>query len=325
MAKATAVLERRQREWSELSGLCERLETGPATVAVAERTRFALLYRGACADLALADHYQFPAGTVEYLHQLVSRAHTQLYRSRRFEYAAWSRTLLQAVPAQVLRDRCVWFSFVLFWSLFFLSGYFAWNDRIWPNFAKSILTEGMIDQLEEMYAKPIDADRTSVQPFMASFYFKHNTSIGLSSFVGGAAILPGIAIEVFNAVTLGTVFGHMLRPDVPARENFLTFVTAHGPFELTAIVLSAGAGLRMGWGWIHSRALQRMAALRQTARQSMPIMGSAIVMFFLAGLIESFVSGSQLDYSIKLSVAVLSTVLLTFYFGVLGWPRTFAP
>ena len=42
-------------------------------------------------DLALADAYQLPPTTVEYLHQLVGRAHNQMYRGRGFNFAAWLR------------------------------------------------------------------------------------------------------------------------------------------------------------------------------------------------------------------------------------------
>ncbi len=60
--------------------------------------RFSALYRAACADLALADAYQLPAETVRYLHQLVGRAHKQLYRSRSFNMSTWLTQLF---------DRCL--------------------------------------------------------------------------------------------------------------------------------------------------------------------------------------------------------------------------
>ena len=95
-----------------------------ATVA-----RFAAMYRAACADLALADAYQLPPNTVQYLHQLVGRAHNQLYRSRRFDLDAWRTTLLVDVPRRIFRDRCVQLSFVLFWATFIASAAMAYSAR----------------------------------------------------------------------------------------------------------------------------------------------------------------------------------------------------
>jgi uncharacterized membrane protein SpoIIM required for sporulation len=90
---------------------------------------------------------------------------------------------------------------------------------------------------------------------------------------------------------------------------------------LTAIVLSAGAGLRIGLGWIYTNGLSRIASLQKTARGAMPIMVSAIVMFFAAALIEGFLSPSAAPYWLKAGVAILSSGILSFYFLVLGFPR----
>ena len=75
-------------------------------------------------------------------------------------------------------------------------------------------------------------------------------------------------VTMFNAISLGAAFGYMARPDVPAGENFFHFVTAHGPFELTAIVLSAGAGLRLGLSWMMTGGLTRSVRAAQSRPRS---------------------------------------------------------
>ncbi|MDP6719974.1 MAG: stage II sporulation protein M, partial [Pirellulaceae bacterium] len=67
--------------------------------------------------------------------------------------------------------------------------------------------------------------------------------------------------------------------------------------------------------------LTRFASLQKTGRDAIPIMGAAIVMFFLAAMIEGFLSPSAAPYWLKATVAVLSSGMLTFYFVVLGLPR----
>jgi hypothetical protein len=50
-------------------------------------------------------------------------------------------------------------------------------------------------------------------------------------------------------------------------------------------------------------------------------------MFFLAAMIEGFISPFEissiewLNYGVKVAVSVLSTILLMFYFVVLGFPK----
>jgi hypothetical protein len=53
----------------------------------------------------------------------------------------------------------------------------------------------------------------------------------------------------------------------------------------------------------------------------MPIMGAAMIMFFLAAMIEGFLSPSAAPYWLKASVAILSSGALMFYFVILGFPR----
>jgi uncharacterized membrane protein SpoIIM required for sporulation len=67
--------------------------------------------------------------------------------------------------------------------------------------------------------------------------------------------------------------------------------------------------------------LTRSSNLRKTGKEMMPVMGAAVVMFFMAAVIEGFVSPSALPYWSKATVAVLSSGLLAFYFIVLGFPR----
>ena len=114
----------------------------------------------------------------------------------------------------------------------------------------------------------------------------------------------------------------MARPDVEEGKHFFEFVTAHGPFELTAIILSAGAGLRLGLSWMMTGGISRIDNLRKTGTETLPLMGAAGIMFFMAALIEGFLSPSAAPYWLKATVAILSSGLLSFYFLVLGFPRS---
>ena len=49
-------------------------------------------------------------------------------------------------------------------------------------------------------------------------------------------------------------------------------------------------------------------------------MSVGVILFLLAAGIEAFVSPSAAPYSVKAGIAVLSTVMLLFYFVVLGYP-----
>jgi uncharacterized membrane protein SpoIIM required for sporulation len=320
--KVVELLERRRKNWQELERYCARNNLG--SLNAAELSRFSALYRAACADLALSNSYQLPENTVQYLHGIVGRAHNQLYRSKRFDYQVWAKMLLEEVPQRIFNDRCVQFMFCLFWGFFILSAWLAYSKTTWPDYAEQMMKPEMIDQLESNFKNPIDGTiRTGDDNlFMAAFYIMHNAGIGLQCFVWGLLVVPGLYVTMSNALKLGAAFGYMARPDVPEGANFFHFVTAHGPFELTAIVLSAGAGLRLGLAWIMPGNLSRGASLQKSGAEMMPVMCSAIVMFIMAAMIEGFLSPSAAPYWIKAGVAIISSAALAFYFIVLGFPRS---
>lgn len=316
--KASDLLEARRANWRELEQFCAWMEgRSRRSVPPAAATRFSALYRAACADLALADAYQLPPSTVHYLHQLVGRAHNQLYRTRTFHVDLWVHELFVNVPQRLFNDNCLRLAFVIFWGVFLLSAVMAYSS---PEYAEAVLKKAMMTQLEENFSEPISARPPDVGGGMVGFYINNNASIGLQCFAYGLILgIGGLFKTVVNSAILGAAFGYM--GTVPQPEHFFRFVTAHGPFELTAIVLCAGAGMRLGFSWVDTGGYTRLAALRLAARQALPTVCAAIIMFLLAAMIEAFLSPSAAPYPIKAAVAVISAGMLMFYFVILGYPR----
>jgi uncharacterized membrane protein SpoIIM required for sporulation len=210
---------------------------------------------------------------------------------------------------------------LLFFGLFSLSAFFAYNEETFPQFAEQVIGPDQIAEMKRNFSEPLGRDVGS-GIVMVAFYIQHNTGIGLQCFALGPLILPGLFATVFNAVFLGACFGYMARPGVDGGEHFLEFVTAHGAFELTAIALSAGAGLRIGIrGWLFTGGLSRTASLRRAAREALPVISVAATLFFLAALTEGLVSPTNIPYLFKAMWLIFSSTLLTFYFVVLGYPE----
>jgi uncharacterized membrane protein SpoIIM required for sporulation len=312
--KVVELLEKRRANWRELEQLCVTMEgRRKRRLGGAGMSQFTALYRSACADLALADAYQLPPNTVEYLHHLVARAHNQLYRAR--------REIFRHVPRRLYHDNALRLAFVLFWGIFIASLLLA---RSSPQYAHDLIGRESMAHFQESFSEPIGGRDPNDNFMMAGFYIWHNASIGMQCFVFGLfAGVGGLFETVFNAAYLGGVFGFMTT--VPQRNNFFEFVTAHGPFELTAIVLAAGAGMRLGFSLLYTQGRSRLHSLRAAGRESVPSIMVAVILFMLAAFIEGFVSPSALPYTIKAFVAAASSALLMFYFVVLGQPTAAGP
>lgn len=319
-------LTQREASWRELELLVDRFKHGQfGRRTPAEVLRLGQLYRGVCTDLMLAECHDLPQDTVAYLHGLVGRAHNALYQARGFRFRDWGRVLFDAAPRQLRSDPALRLSAVVFVVSFLISGLLAAAQ---PDFARKILGEQAIEQIEQMYSRPIGSTNSEElgrnDTVMAGFYIQHNASIGLQCFAWGILFGVGSLVQLLdNGRMLGGVFGHMAVS--PYASNFFTFVTAHSSFELTALVFAGAAGLRLGWGLIDTQGQTRMASLHREARNALPALSASVVLFVMAAFIEGFVSASPLPYSVKAGIAILSALLIATYLTLGGRDRGSPP
>ncbi len=314
----------RQQSWQELQFLLQRLEAKRVRkYAPEEILRLGELYRSACADLMLAEAHDLPRDTVAYLHGLVGQAHNVVYKTRGFRLADWSGVIFDQVPRRLRADPLLRVAALTFWGLFLLTGFLA---AARPGFAARVMGEEQVEALDAMYDQAFGAEGAARRDdtTMAGFYINHNAGIGLRCYAWGLAFgLGSLWTLATNAIQIGSAFGHMATS--PRAGNFFTFVTAHAPFELTAIVFSAAAGLRLGSGLILTRGQTRLASLRREAGHSLPTAGVSVILFVLAAFLEGFVSASPLPYPAKLGIAVASLLALGAYLFALGRGRKTEP
>jgi uncharacterized membrane protein SpoIIM required for sporulation len=312
-------LRQRESAWGELDALIGQFGRGFWRRPSADKIlRLGELYRAVCTDLMLAEEYDLPRETVSYLQSLVGRAHNALYRSAGFHSRDWGRAFFQIAPARLRADPALKIATVAFWATFLITALLA---AARADFARQVVGSAFLEQFDHMYAEPIGSHQGRAlrgsDTLMAGFYIQHNASIGLRCFAWGIVFGIGSLYElVTNAMIFGTLAGHMARR--PQAVNFINFVTAHSAFELTAIIVSAAAGLRLGWGLIDTKGQSRLGSLRREAAAALPALFSAVVLFVLAAFVEGYVSASPLPYRFKAAVAVGSAALIIAYLTLGG-------
>ncbi len=312
-------LKKRRENWLRLETLLEKSKSKSSNnrLTAPEAAQFSQDYRSACSDLAMVDEHRLPSTTARYLHNLVGRCHNQFYGTGKFTTNRFFHNIFTYAPQRILNDVCVQISSFLFFGLFIISALAASSEEMFPKFANSVLGEDQIQQLEISFSDELKGNQGTYL-MMSAFYIQHNTSIGLRCFGEGILILPCLVDLVYNAVVLGASFGYMAREDSLGGENFFEFTLAHGPFELTAIVLSAAAGLRIGVGFFVTNGLKRFHSIQKAAHMAVPIILSAVVLFMLAAFTEGCISPTSLPYTFKAFWAVMSSTLMMVYFVVLG-------
>ena len=257
--KVSDLLERRQPQWRELEALCLLMQgRSRRKVPPTDAARLAALYRAACADLALADAYELPPATIQYLHQLVGRAHNQLYRARVLRWRQWWEEFFVRMPRRLYCDNCLRLAFLIFWGVLLLTGLLSYAK---PEFGQTVLGKEGIEEMER-FPTTLDERDANIDGGMAGYYVSHNASIGLRCFAMGLIFgIGGLFETVYNAAGIGAALSYMATS--PKHAGFFNFVTAHGPFELTGIVLSAAAGMRLGFALVSTHGMSRIDSLRR--------------------------------------------------------------
>jgi uncharacterized membrane protein SpoIIM required for sporulation len=108
---------------------------------------------------------------------------------------------------------------------------------------------------------------------------------------------------------------------VGSAEPLFSFVVAHSAFELTAILLSAVAGARMGLALIAPGQRSRAQALREDARRALPLVYGAGGMLVLAAGIEAFWSPQPFSPVIKYTAGAFCWAFVLLYFSLAGRTR----
>ncbi|XHS77911.1 stage II sporulation protein M [Burkholderiaceae bacterium UC74_6] len=280
-------------------------------------------YRRVCEHLALAQSRSYPVHLVTLLQGLARDAHQLIYRKQDYGVGQLARLLLVDLPRGVrAQGRCVLLALLLFVLPLAIAGLLAWHG---PDFALRLLNAHELREYEAMYADGKQAVGRGPDAgndwAMFGFYIFHNVGIGFSCF--GSGILAGVGSAftlVFNGLQIGTVAGHLTRAGLG--HNFWPFVATHSAFELTGIVLSGAAGLRLGLGWLSPGRMSRLQALGAGARAAMPLVYAAFFLLLVAAAFEGFWSAAAwISPSVKYAVAGVCWLLVFSWLGLMGRQR----
>jgi len=311
-------VRRHEARWKELDHLLSRMETGSADTDRLEG--FAPDYRRLCQQLAVARHRHYSADVVERLNGLVMRAHSQMYGTRVDGLLWQARRLLVAFPAAVRRE----WRLVLAAHLLFYLPYFGMMAAVtgWPELVQTVLSPDDLAQMEWMYdpasehflkERALDGDL-----MMFGYYIYNNIGIAFRTFAGGLiGGLGSLFFLVYNGVVLGTASGHLT--SVGMGSTFWSFVITHGAFELTAIVLSGAAGLKLGLAVLVPGNRTRRRALSDAVTAVLPILYGFFAFLVAAAFLEAFWSSSRLiGNTLKYGVGTAAWLWVYAYLFVAG-------
>jgi uncharacterized membrane protein SpoIIM required for sporulation len=133
---------------------------------------------------------------------------------------------------------------------------------------------------------------TTVPPaFSSSTIATNNMSVALMAWSGGilAGLLP-LYIILLNGLMLGAIVAVTMHYSMAG--SLLEFIAAHGPLEITLILVTAAAGLGVGRALVAAGDRPRALAVRDAGRDALAVLLGCLPWFLLLALVEIFVSPS---------------------------------
>ena len=206
-----------------------------------------------------------------------------------------------------------------------IGGYALLREQ--PGLAPSLIPDVMLERAEAGRVRgaegsgyvELSADR---RPVMATSIIANNVRVAVACFASGVALGVGsLLLLAMNGLQLGAVSGHFANLGVLG--YLWTFVMGHGVLELFAIWVAGAAGFLLGRAVIVPGDYSRRDALVLAARRALPMVGAAVVLLLIAGLIEGLISASTATSTTRLLVSGGSAVFLVAYllFGAMAGRR----
>jgi uncharacterized membrane protein SpoIIM required for sporulation len=308
---STRWLEKRKPHWSRLELLLGRTASkGFQSLSRSELQELSLLYRQAAADLAALREDRASVQFTLYLNQLLARAHNTIYSAQRASPSAVIDFFRHQYP-QIFR-RTLHYTLAAL-SIFLLAGLvgaaITYHD---PDFKVKILGPQMVDTIDrhQMWTQSI----VGIKPVASSSIMTNNLSVSFMAFASGiTGGLGTIYMMIFNGLLIGVIGTACFYSGMSLQ--LWSFVAPHGVLELPAIFIAGGAGLRLAHGLLFPGFLPRRESVARAGAESVRLLLGTIPLLLMAGMIEGFVSPTDIAVWLKFAMAAaLFTLLLAYLF-----------
>ncbi|CUR56941.1 Integral membrane protein [metagenome] len=294
-------------EWQRLEHLtAQRRLTGPEADELVDR------YQRVATHLSVVRTSAPDAVLVGYLSSILHKARLRSVGTRVTTWRSVARFVTDRFPAALYRLRYWWLGTLA--ANVVVVAVMMWWLLEHPRVEQSLLTADQVDQLVnsdfEGYYHQAAASSFALQVWVNNAWV---AALCLALGVLGFPIVYLLWGNISNLAVIGAVMtraGHA--------EQFWGLILPHGLLELTAVFVAAGVGLRLFWSWIEPGSRTRAQSLAHEGRTAVTVALGLVLVLFVSGLIEGFVTPSGLPTWSRIGIGILAEVAFLAYVFVLG-------
>jgi uncharacterized membrane protein SpoIIM required for sporulation len=309
----------REDDWLRLERLLARAEkTSLRSLSEQEIVSLTVLYRATLSSLSVARATSLDHALVDYLESLSTRAYFFVYGAR--------TTLLSRIGRFFARDwplavQGLWRESLVALFVTLLGGVVAYllvrQDPDWYYaFVPHSLAGGRDPSASTEFLRKSLYDGGDMTEFLSIFatqLFTHNTQAALLAFALGFAFgAPTIMLLTYNGCIGGAMIA--LYASHGLGFGFSGWLLVHGVTEISAVTLAGAAGLRIGWALAFPGVHTRAEAAGAAGRHAALVMCGAVLMLFVAGLLESFARTLITEDWARYAIALTSALAWGCYF-----------
>jgi len=267
-------------------------------------------------DLGYSKTFYPQSKVTQYLNGLASSIYLRIYENKKEETSRLIRFWKTELPLIVRKHhRTLFYSFGIFIFFAILAVFSAANDE---TFVRGVLSDQYVDMTEENISKgdPFGVYKNDDQLNMFFSIALNNIKVAFNCFVSGITLsILTVFILFKNGVMVGA-FEYMFFAKGLGMPSVLV-IWIHGTLEISAIIISGGAGMILGNSILFPGTLKRIESLKQGAKDGIKIMIGLIPIFITAAFFEGFIT-RYTSMPIWLSVFILSgsALFIVWYFVI---------
>ena len=294
-------------EWSRLEQLVRRRR-----LDADEADELVSLYQRVSTHLSVVRSSVPDPSLVARLSTLVNKARQAVAGSREPVWRDVARFFVLEFPAALYRTGGLTVLVALGFLL--ISGASAWWVAASPEVQASLASDSEIRALCEVQFESYYSANPAAS--FAGQVWTNNAWIAAQSIAFGITGVFPVYVFVQNAIGVGSTAGLMASCD--RLDLFFGLIIPHGLLELTAVFVALAAGLRLFWAWIDPGSRSRVEALAQEGRAMVGIAIGLVVVLFVSGVVEAYVTPSPLPTWARISIGTAVWGLFVVYVVVLG-------